>query len=215
MSRPIRLALTLGALVAMLAALATGAVAASHGPGKAKKPDNPAKSFKRLGVKKLTGGTTTLAITGALPAGLTIAPVLPAVQSDPSVAAFTLPITKGHVVVKRGKRATAPRGLAGWLRHDGGLTLSLAGKPDVTLTKLRIVLAAQKGGVVTARVSGKGTLRLFTLSGGKVENGVGTATMKLAKQGTKALNKAFGTSLVSGAEIGTLTVDPAGTISTP
>jgi hypothetical protein len=208
-----RITTALLAVTALVAASVAGAVAAPKSPIPGKGPKGQGapgllkKVAKRGGVVKFKNGTTTVSITAALPAGLSVAPVAPGAQPDPAKADFTFPITKGMVVFK--KRGKSVKPFAGYVRHSGGLKLSVAGKPDITLTNFRAVLAAGRGGAINAKVNGKGSLRVFTLSGLTRDSDSVDGKLLLARQGAKALNAAYGTTLAAGTELGTISVAPA------
>lgn len=210
--RSTRMLLALVAIVALAGALAGGAVAGKpQNPGSQGKGKKQGKTGIKPGVSKPKGGTTVLTIDAGVLAALTGAGVTPNAV-DPATlsgADATFPITKGRIVYKKAKsKGKTKKLLSGYVNHSGSLTLT-KDTTVVTLATPRVNFSSGRSGSLSVKV-GTSSLRIATLSGVAVNstNKQVTATAKLTKAATDALNAAFGTTVTPGTELGKLTVTP-------
>lgn len=192
------------ALIAAASMLALGAgTATAHGTG------------IKLGVSKPKGGATVVTIDPAIATALTGLGVTTGASAPAVAGAGTLsfPVTGGSIIyakVNRGGKVIQ-RNLAGSITHSGAVTFT-KGTTTVSLSNLRIVLAAHMDGVVQANVNGSASrVNVFRLASPKVDSTDKSisATLKLTAQSAAALNTAFSTTALStSTTVGTVKTTP-------
>lgn len=170
----------------------------------------------KLGVSKPKGGATVVTIDPAVATaltglGVTVGATAPATTTASGVS---LPISGGSIVysqVKRRDGRIIQRNLAGSITHSGAVTFT-KGSTSVSLSNLRVSLAAHMDGVVSANVNGSrakvNVLRLVAPKVDATDRSI-SATVKLTRESAAALNKAFSTTaLSSNTTVGTVKTTP-------
>lgn len=206
----------IGMLLASIALFAVSATAASADPG------HRGKAGLHVGVTKPVGGATVVTIDPAVVTSLTsigiaVAPVVSA--TSPAAGQLSFPISGGRInymKVRDGRHLK--RNLSGWVDHLGGFTLTKApvapavNSIAVTVSGLRVNLAAGKSGAIGATVAGvRERVKLFAMLAPTVDSldRSISAVITLTSDGARLLNKAFSVTTFSrGMKIGTVKVTP-------
>ena len=206
----------IGMLLASVALFAVSATAASADPG------HRGKAGLHVGVTKPVGGATVVTIDPAVVTSLTslgiaVAPVVSA--TSPAAGQLSFPISGGRInymKVRDGRHLK--RNLSGWVDHLGGFTLTKAPVAPavtpvvVTVSGLRVNLAAGRSGAIGATVAGvRERAKLFEMVAPTVDSldKSISAAITLTGDGAKLLNKAFAvTAFSSGMKIGTVKITP-------
>lgn len=194
------------ALVAAVSMLALGAAgtAAASGTG------------LKLGVSKPKAGATVVTIDPAIAAALTGLGVTTGVTAPATAVTggVSFPVTGGSILyskVTRRDGTVIERNLGGFITHSGAITFT-KGSTTVSLSNLRVGLAAHMDGTVQANVNGsRSKVNVFRLVTPKVDTTDKSisATVKLTRESAAALNKAFSTTaLSSSTTVGTVKTTP-------
>ena len=203
-------------LIAAIALFAVSATAASADPG------HRGKAGLHVGVTKPVGGATVVTldpavVTSLTSLGIAVAPVVSA--TSPAAGQLSFPISGGRInymKVRDGRHLK--KNLNGWIDHLGGFTLTKAPVAPsvtpvvVTISGLRVNLAAGRSGAIGATVAGvRERVKLFSMVAPTVDSldKSISAAITLTGDGAKLLNKAFAvTAFSSGMKIGTVKITP-------